>query len=103
MLAQQKKQLKVMKENAEKASLLLKSLANRQRLLILCNLAGGEMSVGELNRFIDLSQSALSQHLARLRADELVTTRRESQTIYYQLKKGLAADIIALFYHHYCA
>ncbi len=94
--------IELIKENAEKAASLLKALANKQRLMILCNLARGEMSVSMLNNQLDLSQSALSQHLARLRQDELVDTRRDAQTIYYSLKPGLASQIIALFYHHYC-
>jgi DNA-binding transcriptional ArsR family regulator len=92
----------IIKKNADKAASLLKALANKQRLMILCNLARGEMSVSTLNELLDLSQSALSQHLARLRQDELVVTRREAQTIYYSLKQGLASQVIELFYHHYC-
>ncbi len=92
----------IIKKNAEKAASLLKALANKQRLMILCNLARGEMSVSILNEQLDLSQSALSQHLARLRQDELVLTRREAQTIYYSLRPGLASQVIELFYHHYC-
>jgi len=98
----EQRQIDKISENAEKASALLKALANQQRLLILCHLAHGEMSVGMLNEHIELSQSALSQHLARLRSDNLVTTRREAQTIHYSLSPGLAAEIIELFYRHYC-
>lgn len=94
--------MEIIKENAEKAASLLKALANKQRLMILCNLARGEMSVSTLNQQLDLSQSALSQHLARLRQDELVLTRREAQTIFYSLKPGLASQIIEMFYQHYC-
>jgi len=94
--------IEVIKENAEKAASFLKALANKQRLMILCNLVRGEMSVGLLNQHVDLSQSALSQHLARLRQDALVDTRREAQTIYYSLKPGLAYQMIELFYNHYC-
>jgi len=67
------------------ATELLKQLANENRLLILCSLVSGELSVGELNTRLPLSQSALSQHLASLRQAGLVQTRRQSQTIYYQL------------------
>jgi DNA-binding transcriptional ArsR family regulator len=67
------------------ATALLKQLANENRLLILCSLVSGELSVGELNERLPLSQSALSQHLASLRQAELVQTRRQGQTIYYQL------------------
>lgn len=69
------------------ASALLKQLANENRLLILCSLVSGELSVGELNERLPLSQSALSQHLASLRQAELVQTRRQGQAIYYQLAK----------------
>ena len=65
---------------AREAGALLKAMGNERRLLILCQLAGGEKSVGELEEAIDLSQSALSQHLARLRKDGLVRTRRKAQT-----------------------
>ncbi len=71
--------------------------------MILCMLSEGELSVTELNEMIDLSQSALSQHLAKLRADNLVTTRRESQTIYYAIVEGAAKNIINALHEHYCA
>lgn len=71
--------------NARQASRLLKAMSNHHRLLILCQLLGEECCVGELVRRVGLSQSALSQHLARLRRDHLVTTRRSAQTIYYSL------------------
>jgi len=64
---------------------LLRALANPQRLTILCALAAGESSVGDLRTRIALTQSALSQHLARLRAHHLVATRRQAQTIYYRI------------------
>lgn len=75
-----------LEEHSEKASALLKSLANEKRLMIVCILCKGEKNVGELEQFIGLSQSALSQHLARLRRDGVVDTRREAQTIYYSIK-----------------
>ena len=70
--------------------------------MILCALAEGEHSVGQLNDRIELSQSALSQHLAVLRRDGLVETRRESQTIYYSLSEGPAAKVIDLLHDMYC-
>ncbi len=70
-------------ENADQAADFLSALANNKRLLILCKLLHNEMSVGSLAKAIDLSQSALSQHLAKLRALNLVSTRRDAQTIYY--------------------
>lgn len=80
--------------SARKASALLKAMSNEHRLLILCQLVGGEKSVGELVRLIGLSQSALSQHLARLRRDGVVRTRREAQTIFYTLASQEALSIL---------
>lgn len=91
-----------MRERADEAAQLLKLLAHPQRLRVLCLLADGESSVGDLNRRVDLSQSALSQHLAKLRDTGLVTTRRESQAIYYRLRSGPARRIIATLYEVYC-
>ncbi len=89
--------------HADEASRLLKSLAHGQRLRVLCLLAGGELSVGQINERVDLSQSALSQQLARLRADGLVATRREAQTIYYRVAAGPARALIAALHDIYCA
>lgn len=72
-------------ENVDQAADFLSALANNKRLLILCKLLHNEMSVGALAKAIDLSQSALSQHLAKLRALDLVSTRRDAQTIYYMV------------------
>jgi DNA-binding transcriptional ArsR family regulator len=94
--------LDAMREHADAASSLLKALANPQRLRLLCHLAGGELSVGELHRRVDLSQSALSQHLARLRGEGLVATRREAQTIYYGLASGPVREIIRTLHGIYC-
>ena len=87
--------LKVLKDKSEKASALLKALANEKRLLIVCILSAGEKNVGELEDVIGLSQSALSQHLARLRRDGIVETRREAQTIYYSLKDPAVAQLLS--------
>ena len=92
-----------MQENAKEAARFMKALANDSRLLILCYLDGRELSVSELNRCVDLSQSALSQHLAVLRKDGLVKTRRESQTIYYSLKGNKAQRIISTLHEIFCA
>ncbi|MDN3520813.1 ArsR/SmtB family transcription factor [Halomonas ramblicola] len=78
----------------DQATALLKAMANDNRLRILCLLDGQELSVTELNRQLALSQSALSQHLAILRRENLVTTRRSSQTIYYSLHGDSARAII---------
>lgn len=91
-----------MRAHANDASRLLKALANDKRLMLLCLLVEGERSVGELNSRVDLSQSALSQHLAVLREDGLVTTRREAQTIYYALAPGPAQRIISTLHDIYC-
>jgi len=91
-----------MQRNASDAVNLLKGLANESRLMIMCVLSEGEVSVGQLNQRIKLSQSALSQHLAVLRDQELVQTRRESQTIYYRLSDTAAISIIELLHHVYC-
>jgi len=87
---------------AERAATLLKNLANPHRLMILCRLHDGECSVGELERFVCLTQSALSQHLARLRRDKIVATRRDAQSIYYRLTDPKAAKIIKQVYALYC-
>jgi len=89
--------------HAAKAASLLRALANEQRLMILCNLAGGELSVGQLNERLALGQSALSQHLAVLRKTGVVTTRRASQTVYYSLKPGPAARIVDTLHGIYCS
>lgn len=82
-------ELEKLKDNAGEAAQFLSLLANDKRLLILCELmAAREMSVSELANAVDLSQSALSQHLSKLRAEGLVDTRRESQTIFYRLSPG---------------
>ena len=78
----------------DRATALLKAMANDNRLRILCLLEGKELSVTELNRQLALSQSALSQHLAILRRESLVSTRRASQTIYYSLNGESASTII---------
>ena len=89
--------------HAADAAGLMKALGNESRLMILCTLAEGERSVGDLNEIIPLSQSALSQQLARLRQQGLVNTRRESQTIYYSLADGPADRIIQVLHEIYCA
>jgi DNA-binding transcriptional ArsR family regulator len=91
-----------MQQNATEAVNLLKGLANESRLMIMCVLSEGEVSVGQLNQRIKLSQSALSQHLAVLRDQELVQTRRESQTIFYRLADTAAMSIIELLHDVYC-
>jgi DNA-binding transcriptional ArsR family regulator len=91
-----------MLENAGAAAELLKALANPHRLRVLCLLAQGEMSVGRINEAVDLSQSALSQHLAVLRENELVAVRRHSQTMNYSLAPGPVHDLIDVLHRAYC-
>ncbi|MGB1262674.1 MAG: ArsR/SmtB family transcription factor [Cognaticolwellia sp.] len=95
--------IKDMRENASQAADLLKAMSNENRLLILCHLGEKEMSVSELNNFIDLSQSSLSQHLARLRQDGLVKTRRESQTIFYSIANPSVVKLISFLHSEFCA
>jgi DNA-binding transcriptional ArsR family regulator len=85
------------------AARLLRALANEHRLVALCALAEGELSVSELNARIPISQSALSQHLAVLRCDALVRTRREAQAIYYSLASPDAARLVRMLHDMYCA
>ena len=91
-----------MRANAGRASDLLKALANDKRLMILCLLVEGERAVGDLNARLDLSQSALSQHLAVLRSEGLVATRREAQSILYSLVPGPAQRILQTLHDVYC-
>ena len=80
--------------SARRASALLRAMGNPHRLVVLCQLLTEERSVGELERLVGLSQSALSQHLARLRRDNLVKTRRKAQTIFYSLAGDEARAVL---------
>ena len=95
-------QLQQMQTHAAEAAGLMKALGNESRLMILCTLAEREHSVSELNTVVPLSQSALSQQLARLRDQGLVATRRESQTIFYSLVPGPADKVVHLLQDIYC-
>lgn len=88
--------------SAAEASSFLRTIANEKRLLVLCQLAEGERSVGDLAAIVGLSQSALSQHLTRLRDDALVATRRDGQTIYYRLADRRVTALIELLYREFC-
>ena len=92
----------VMEAAADRASDLLKALANRHRLLIICQLIDGERSVGDLAEFLGLRDSTVSQHLALLRKDGLVAARREAQTIYYSIASEPAREILTTLYQVYC-
>ncbi len=89
--------------NAESAAKWLKAIANPYRLMILCLLLENEYSVTELNETVPLSQSALSQHLAVLRAQDLVETRKSSQVVFYKLKNEQVTEIISILHKQYCA
>lgn len=91
-----------MHEKAGKAAAILNSMGNENRLIILCHLGMSEMSVTQLNEVIPLSQSSLSQHLAKLRKENLVKTRRESQTIYYSIANDIVSKMITLLHNEYC-
>lgn len=89
--------------SAAEAAGLLRALANEHRLLILCHLIGeGELTVGALVERIGLSQSALSQHLAKLREEGLVTFRREAQTLFYRVADPRAGRVLGLLQEMFC-
>jgi len=88
--------------SAEDAARLLRALANERRLMILCQLGGGERCVGDLQPHVGLSQSALSQHLAVLREEGVVATRRDGQTIWYRIADPAAAQLIATLADIFC-
>jgi DNA-binding transcriptional ArsR family regulator len=91
-----------MREQATVAEEMLKALANRHRLVILCQLIEGERPVRELAEFLDLRDSTVSQHLALLRKDRLVSTRREGQTIWYSLASEPVRRMVGTLYDIYC-
>ena len=91
-----------MQRAADEASALMKTLGHSGRLMILCYLANGEKSVGELAELLEMPQSSLSQHLARMRAENLVETRRESQSVFYRLEGEKVRRVIDTLYDLYC-
>jgi len=94
--------LKQMAQSATRASALMKTLGHKDRLMILCHLADGEKSVGQIADLLEIPQSPLSQHLSRMRKEGLVDTRREAQTIFYSLKSGEASRIVEVLYELFC-
>lgn len=98
----QENELSRLKEKAEDAVSLLKKMAHKDRLLILCHLTEGEISAGELARRSLLSQSAFSQHLAILRNDNLVKTRKVAQTIFYSLADDAIIEVLGVLKRIYC-
>jgi DNA-binding transcriptional ArsR family regulator len=95
-------EIEVLERNAGRASELLGAMANPRRLMVLCQLVDGEKSVNMLAQSVGLSQSALSQHLAKLRDKGLVTTRRDAQTIWYGLASHEVRGVLATLYGLYC-
>jgi DNA-binding transcriptional ArsR family regulator len=88
---------------AEEVAAMLAAMANPKRLLVMCILLAGEKSVGDLAGIVDLSPAALSQHLSKMRALRLVTTRRDGQTIYYSLASAEVQSVLETLYRVYCA
>jgi len=88
---------------AGRACELMKTLGHKDRLMVLCHLASGEKSVGQLAALLDIPQSPLSQHLARMRKEALVKTRREAQNVYYSIASEEAARVVALMHELYCS
>jgi len=88
--------------SAIEAEELLKAMANRHRLMILCQLIGGERSVGELAELLQLRDSTVSQHLALLRRDDLVAPRREGQTIWYSIASESVRLLVETLYQIFC-
>lgn len=96
-------EIQKLRENAEDAGDLLKVMANNNRLLIMCQLLDGEKSVQQLQQAIGLSQSAISQQLAILRAHKMVSTRRQAQSVFYSLASDEAEAVLNTLYKLYCA
>ncbi len=94
--------LKHMRDTAPRVSELMKVLSNEHRLMILCQLAEGEKSVGELAELLNVRQAALSQQLALLRKDGIVHTRRQAQSIFYSLARPDVRSLVGFLYQTYC-
>lgn len=95
-------QLDLMRQHAAEAAATLRLIGNENRLVILCSLVEGEMGVGALQERVDLSQSALSQHLAKLRTDGLITARRKSQNLYYRISDEKIMALMAALADIFC-
>ena len=95
--------LKKMQSSADDACRLMKVLANRDRMMLLCQISQGEMCVGELEDVLDIHQPTLSQQLTVLRNEELVQTRREGKQIYYSLTNHVALQVMNVLYQNYCS
>ena len=95
--------MQTLTDQAKEASDLLKALSHETRLMILCLLSEGEMSVSEIEGIVDLPQATVSQQLARLRFSGLVNTRREGRTIHYKLAEGEVRVVIESLYELFCS
>ena len=95
-------ELEQMHSAADQACTLMKVLSNPDRLMILCQLSKGELRVGEIEEILGIDQPTLSQQLTVLRDEELVTTRREGKSIYYQVKSPKALAVIEILYEQFC-
>ena len=95
--------LTTMRAASNRACALMRVMANPDRLLLLCQLSQGERRVGELEELLDIQQPSLSQQLAVLREESLVTTRRDGKQVYYSIDSGAAMDVLNVLYAHFCA
>ena len=94
--------LEIMKRNSAKAEAMLKLLANSNRLMILCHLVKGRKSVGQISELVGLSQSALSQHLAKMRLQGLVESDKQGKMVYYHINNPEVEAILSTLYLIYC-
>lgn len=92
----------LLQENADHACGLLKCLAHPHRLMLICQLMDGPKSVGELAELVDIRQSTTSQHLSQLRLCDIVSSRREAQTVYYELASPAARALITVLHNQFC-
>ncbi len=92
-----------MAKSAEEAAGYMRALSNPSRLLLLCQLVEGELSVGELESALDLGQAYVSQQLARLRSEGLVTARREGRVVYYSLSDPRVTPVLQVLYEQFCS
>lgn len=97
-----KAELKKMQSSADEACNLMKVMANRDRMMLLCEIGQGEKCVSELEIALDLHQPSLSQQLTVLRKEGMVKTRREGKQIFYSLANQVAVSVMSLLYKHYC-
>lgn len=94
--------MKDIKKNAARAATLLKLLANKNRLMVLCHLVEGEQCVSDLLEHVEIGQSALSQNLIRMRNEGILTTRREGNLMYYRIADDIVLELLQVLYQHFC-